>query len=103
MLTFIYPIASPAIHTETTFTITPIDESSFEMIMGQTLTVPDISVPLSTAVQEISRSEMPTIPFIQSIWKTKEGFCVVRKPDFIVIADGSRSMTRTECFRPYGI
>lgn len=101
VLTFIDPIVTPAISSTNPFTIRPIDLTSFDIIIEESLPKGDINKPFDYKAFDLSELRVSSSQYTITITKTENGFCIIPRPNFIVIADGSRTMLKYECFEPY--
>ena len=100
-LTFIDPIATPTTTTVTTFTIRPINSASFDIVFEESLAKADSENPFDFRALDNSELERSLNRFVVTISKTETGFCMIRNPNYIVKADGTRAMLKYECFELY--
>ncbi len=100
-LTFIDPTTTPAISSTNPFTIHPIDSTSFDIVIEQSLPKNDSDNSFDYEALDLSEIQTNSSRYVITITKTENGFCIIPKPNFIVVADGSRTMLKYECFEPY--
>ena len=100
-LTFIDPLVTPIATSVTSFSVRSIDTLNFDMVFEGSLPLANSSRPFDYESLDNSQFEGLSVQYILTISKTETGFCMVPNPNFIVVADGSRTMLTIECFEPY--